>query len=75
MTVLQGGGKRLALAIGDTGIGALHSFRRSRHHPRTDFDALTLAVQSGVSGTNDNRGNGPYGLQRTVENNRGRLNL
>jgi hypothetical protein len=76
MTTLTSGGTRLAVAISDTGVGALNSFRGSKHHPRNDFDALTLAIQAGVSSTGDTpRGNGLHSLQRTVENNQGRLNL
>jgi hypothetical protein len=76
MATMMTSTKRLAVAIGDAGIGALNSFKNSGHHPHDDFDALTLAVQAGVTSTGDApRGNGLYTLQRTVEVNNGRLEL
>jgi hypothetical protein len=78
MATLSIASKRLAMAIGDTGIGALNSFRKakSKHNPENDFDALTLTIQSGVTSTGDTpRGNGLYSLRRTVETNQGRLEL
>jgi hypothetical protein len=67
--------KRLSLAIADTGIGVFNSFKPSKYNPPSHFDALTLAIQSGVTSTGDKRGNGLYALKGTVERNRGRLIL
>lgn len=77
MCDLMTGDTRLAMAISDTGMGALNSLRRAgQHSPATDFDALTMAIQAGVTGTPEGpRGNGLYTLQRTVECNGGSLEL
>lgn len=66
---------QLTMSIVDAGIGARQSFQGSKHRPATDFDALTLAIQSGVSRTGDKRGNGLYFLQETAQQNGGRLVL
>jgi anti-sigma regulatory factor (Ser/Thr protein kinase) len=66
---------QLTMSIVDAGIGARQSFEGSRHRPATDFDALTLAIQSGVSRTGDKRGNGLYFLHETAQQNGGRLVL
>jgi hypothetical protein len=66
---------QLTMSIVDAGIGARRSFEGSKHRPPTDFDALTLAIQSGVSRTGDKRGNGLYFLQETAQQNGGRLVL
>ena len=75
MAVLHGGGQKLALAIADTGIGVFNSFKGSQYDPPTHFDALTLAVQAGVTSTGDKRGNGLFALRGTVEQNAGSLTL
>jgi hypothetical protein len=67
--------KRLSLAIADLGMGVFNSFKPSKYHPPTHFDALTLAIQAGVTSTGDKRGNGLFALKGTVEQNRGRLIL
>lgn len=66
---------QLTVCIADTGIGALRSFEGSPYNPPTEFDALTLAVQAGVSRTGDKRGNGLYFLHETAQQNGGRLVL
>jgi anti-sigma regulatory factor (Ser/Thr protein kinase) len=66
---------QLTLCIVDNGIGARESFRGSKYRPPSDFDALTLAIQSGVSRTGDKRGNGLYFLHETAQQNGGRLVL
>ncbi len=66
---------QLTICISDAGIGARASFQGSKYRPATDFDALTLAIQSGVSRTGDKRGNGLYFLQETAQQNGGRLFL
>lgn len=75
MAHLAARSKRLSLAIADTGMGVLNSFKSSKYNPPTHFDALTLAIQSGVTSTGDRRGNGLYALKGTVEQNVGRLVL
>ncbi len=67
---------RLSVCVADTGIGIHRSFIRGGvHRPRTGVDAITLALQEGVSSTGDKRGNGLYGLKAAVEENRGSLRL
>jgi anti-anti-sigma regulatory factor len=66
---------QLTMSIVDSGIGARQSFKGSKYRPASDFDALTLAVQSGVSRTGDKRGNGLYFLHETAQQNGGRLVL
>lgn len=66
---------QLTVCIVDTGIGARESFNGSKYRPASDFDALTLAIQSGVSRTGDKRGNGLYFLHETAQQNGGRLVL
>ena len=75
MATLTNQATRLALAVGDTGIGVFNSFKGSKYHPPSHFDALTLAIQAGITSTGDTRGNGLFGLKGTVEQNRGRLVL
>lgn len=66
---------QLTVCIVDAGIGARKSFRGSKYRPASDFDALTLAIQSGVSRTGDKRGNGLHFLHETAQQNGGRLVL
>jgi hypothetical protein len=54
----------IVFSVGDAGIGLRQSLARS-HNPASDHDALTMAVQSGISGTGD-RARG-YGLPTIVE--------
>jgi anti-sigma regulatory factor (Ser/Thr protein kinase) len=75
MAVVQPKARRLSLAIADTGIGVYNSFKPSKYNPPSHFDALTLAVQAGVTSTGDRRGNGLFALRGTVEQNRGSLIL
>ena len=67
---------RLAVCIADHGQGILESLRPSRHHPTSFLNAITLAIQAGV--TRDpqiGQGNGLWGLSEIVRLNQGRLNL
>lgn len=75
MAVLSEQGAKLSLAIADTGVGVLQSFRGSQYNPPSHADALTLAVQAGVTRTGDKRGNGLFALRGTVEENEGALTL
>ncbi|WP_084614243.1 translation initiation factor IF-2 N-terminal domain-containing protein [Nakamurella lactea] len=77
MATVTGQGKRLALAVADMGIGVRESFMKStsRYRPKSHFDALTIAVQSGVTSTGDKRGQGLFLLSEMVRDNGGRLEL
>jgi anti-anti-sigma regulatory factor len=67
---------RLNFCIADSGIGVHRSFYKGgKYRPPTAFDALTLAVREGVSGTGDKRGNGLYGLKGLIEASDGQLNM
>lgn len=68
--------KHIAFTIFDSGIGIFNSLKDTAHNPRHPVDALTLALQEGV--TRDKKigqGNGMFGLKRIIENNQGRLTL
>jgi len=68
--------KHIAFTVFDSGIGIFNSLKNTIHNPRHPVDALTLALQEGV--TRDpkiGQGNGMYGLRRIIENNQGRLTL
>lgn len=66
--------KHIAFCIYDSGIGIYNSMRHSIHHPKTELDALSLAVQEGV-GDGKGQGNGLFGLFEIVKENQGRLTL
>lgn len=68
--------KHIAFTIFDTGIGIFNSLKDTEHKPRYPVDALTLALQEGVTrDPNIGQGNGMYGLRRIIENNQGQLTL
>jgi hypothetical protein len=68
---------RLAVAVADTGRGVQRSLAMSdAYKPRTAFDALTLAIEEGVTRNKvTNQGNGLFGLFRIIEQNGGRLTM
>ena len=68
--------QRLAVCIADAGIGILESFRGSKHRPRNEEDAITLAIQEKVTrDANIGQGNGLRGLYQIVAQNDGRLRI
>lgn len=75
MATLQSQSARLSVTVADTGVGVFNSFVPSKYKPPSHFDALTLAIQEGITSTGDRRGNGLFALQRTVQQNQGRLEL
>lgn len=64
----------VAFCVYDSGIGIYNTLKDSKHHPHTEIDALTLAIQEGV-GDGRGQGNGLYGLYKSVLSNNGRLSL
>lgn len=64
----------VAFCVYDSGIGIFNSLRNSKHHPRKEIDALTLAIQEGV-GDGKGQGNGLFGLYESVLRNSGILSL
>jgi hypothetical protein len=69
--------KRLAVCVSDAGIGVQRSLASSNaYRPRTAFDALTMAVEEGVTrNKKTNQGNGLFGLLKIVEQNGGKLDM
>lgn len=65
---------RIAFCVYDTGIGIFNSLSTSKHQPKTELDALSLAIQEGI-GDGKGQGNGLYGLYQIVHKNGGRLSL
>lgn len=66
--------KHIAFCVYDSGVGIFNTLKESKHHPRTEIDALTLAIQEGV-GDGKGQGNGLYGLYEAVLKNNGILSL
>ena len=66
--------QHIAFCVYDTGIGIYHTLAASKHHPKTELDALSLAIQEGI-GDGKGQGNGLYGLYQIVRRNGGRLSL
>lgn len=66
--------KHIAFCVYDSGIGIYNTLKDSKHHPRVEIDALTLAIQEGV-GDGKGQGNGLYGLYEAVLKNNGILSL
>lgn len=66
--------QHIAFCVYDTGIGIYHTLATSKHHPKTELDALSLAIQEGI-GDGKGQGNGLYGLYQIVRRNGGRLSL
>ena len=64
----------VAFCVYDSGIGIFNSLSNSKHRPRKEIDALTLAIQEGV-GDGKGQGNGLFGLYESVLRNSGRLSL
>ena len=64
----------IAFCVYDSGIGIFDTLKRSKHHPREEIDALTLAIQEGV-GDGKGQGNGLFGLYESVLRNSGILSL
>lgn len=64
----------IAVCVYDSGIGIFNSLRYSKHHPKKEIDALTLAIQEGI-GDGKGQGNGLFGLYESVRKNSGILSL
>lgn len=64
----------LVFSITDYGRGILSSLKGSKHSPKTELDAITMAIKEGV--TRDSKigqGNGLFGLTSIVQAGKGRL--
>lgn len=66
--------RTIAICVYDSGIGIYKSLRKSKHKPRTEIDAISLAIQEGV-GDGKGQGNGLFGLYQVVKENRGAFSI
>ena len=66
--------KHVAFCIYDCGIGIFNTLKASSHRPRTELDALSMAIQEGV-GDGKGQGNGLFGLYQITKENKGRLTI
>ena len=75
MSQLHYSSKRLAVCVADAGIGLHRSLASSQiHRPPTAFDALSMAIQEGVTKDDrTNQGNGLFGLTQIVQQNGGTM--
>ena len=68
--------RRLSYCIADQGRGIYASFSGSRVRPGSPIDAITLAVQKGVTRDPDsNSGNGLWGASEIVAKSKGQLTI
>lgn len=74
MVQLHSRTNHVAVCVYDSGIGIYNSLRDSKHHPESEIDALSLALQEGV-GDGRGQGNGLFGLYESVLRNGGILSL
>ena len=65
---------KIAICVYDSGIGIYSSMKDSSHKPKSEADAISLAIQEGV-GDGKGQGNGLYGLYSTICHNKGTLSI
>ena len=76
MAQIHSGSQHIAICIYDHGRGIYNSLRNSAHNPANAVDAITIALQEGVTrDTNVGQGNGMWGLHNIVQANSGSLNV
>ena len=76
MFQVQQSQRRLSYCVADQGLGILHSFATSKYRPATAPDAISLAVQKGVTRDPDvGMGNGLWGAAEIVARNEGQLTI
>lgn len=76
MAQIHPGSKHIAICIYDHGRGIYNSLQNSNHNPANAVDAITIALQEGVTrDTNIGQGNGMWGLHNIVRANSGFLNV
>ena len=76
MFQVQQSQRRLSYCVADQGLGILRSFAASKHRPATAPDAITLAVQKGVTRDPEvGQGNGLWGAAEIVARNAGQLTI
>ena len=64
----------LAICVYDYGVGIYKTLKNSLHNPKTEIDALTMAILEGV-GDGTGQGNGLFGLYQIVAENQGQLTI
>lgn len=72
---LQQQQRRLSFSIADQGIGILQSFSESRYRPSSPTDAITLAIQRGVTSSPECQGNGLWGASEIITRNCGQMTI
>lgn len=76
MFQVQAERRRLSFAIADQGIGILNSFAGSKYKPASALDAITLAVQRGVTRNQEtNMGNGLWGATEIAARSMGQITV
>ncbi len=76
MAQIHSGSQHIAICIYDHGRGIYNSLRNSHHAPANAVDAITIALQEGVTrDKNVGQGNGMWGLHNIVKANSGLLNV
>lgn len=75
MYSLQNDNQRIAVSIADQGIGIRRSFEDSSYRPISASDAITLAMQKGVTSSSDGAGNGLWTTTEIITCNTGRLTI
>ncbi|MBI3149218.1 MAG: DUF4325 domain-containing protein [Betaproteobacteria bacterium] len=75
MFQLQQERRRLSFCVADQGIGVLNSFSGSRYRPISAVDAITLAIQRGVTSNAECQGNGLWGASEIITQNRGQMTI
>ena len=76
MFQVQQSQRRLSYCVADQGRGILQSFATSRHKPASAADAISLAVQRGVTRDPEvGMGNGLWGAAEIVARNAGQLTI
>jgi hypothetical protein len=76
MFQVQQESRRLSYCVADQGLGIYRSFSGSVHKPTSAVDAITLAVQKGVTRDSEsNMGNGLWGATEIVARSRGQMTI
>ena len=75
MYSLQDENKRIAISIADQGKGIKNSFQGTQHHPIGPSDAISLAMQKGITSSPEGAGNGLWTTTELITANSGRLTI
>lgn len=75
MYSLQSESSRIAIGIADQGKGIKQSFAGTSHRPTSAADAISLAMQKGVTSSPEGAGNGLWTTTELITANSGRLTI